>query len=58
MTEVATVVAFFGTLVTAVLSWGAEVISWMIANPLLLVPVFVFFIAGGAIGIVQRAMGR
>ena len=58
MTTIAGTITFFGSLVTATLSWGTEIIAWMMDNPLLLVPIFVFFITGGAIGIVRRAMGH
>ena len=58
MTGVAGVLEFFGDLVTEVIGWGTQIITWFIDQPLLLVPIFIFFIVGGTIGIVRRAMGQ
>ena len=58
MTDFAEVLLFFSAIVGFVIDWGTQVINWFVSNPLLLVPIFLFFIVGGTIGIVHRAMGR
>lgn len=47
-------VTFLGNLVTATITWCGEVVEFIIGQPLILVPMLVFFIAGGAIGLVNR----
>lgn len=55
MTEsAATVITFLGSLVTAVVDWMGSMIDFIISQPLILVPLMVFFIAGGTIGLVNR----
>lgn len=55
MTEsAATVITFLGSLVTATVDWMGSMIDFIISQPLILVPLMVFFIAGGVIGLVNR----
>ena len=55
MTEsAATVINFLGSLVTAVVGWMGSIIDFIVSQPLILVPLMVFFIAGGTIGLVNR----
>lgn len=55
MTEsAATVITFLGSLVTATVEWMGSMIDFIISQPLILVPLMVFFIAGGVIGLVNR----
>lgn len=49
-----TVITFFGTLVTSVISWMGNVVSFIAEQPLILIPMMTFFIAGGVIGLVNR----
>lgn len=49
-----TVITFFGTLITSVISWMGNVVSFIADQPLILVPMMTFFIAGGVIGLVNR----
>ena len=44
--------------ISGVLSMASDVVKWMIANPILLIPLFIFFLTGGAIGIVNRSSNR
>lgn len=50
----ATVITFLGSLVTATVEWMGSMIDFIISQPLILVPLMVFFIAGGVIGLVNR----
>ena len=50
----ATVITFLGSLVTAALDWIGEVVTFIVGQPLILVPMMVFFIVGGTIGLVNR----
>lgn len=55
MTEsAATVITFLGSLVTAAIDWMGSVIDFIVSQPLILVPLMVFFIVGGTIGLVNR----
>lgn len=49
-----TVITFLGSLVTAALEWIGEVVSFIVNQPLILIPMMVFFIVGGTIGLVNR----
>lgn len=50
----ATVITFLGSLVTAAISWIGTVVDYIVSEPLILVPMMVFFIVGGTIGLVNR----
>ena len=50
----ATVLTFLSSLVTAALGWIGDVIEFIISQPLILIPMMVFFIVGGCIGLVNR----
>lgn len=54
MESAATVITFLGSLVTAALEWIGEVVTFIVGQPLILVPMMVFFIVGGTIGLVNR----
>lgn len=54
MTEYSTVLEFLTGLITAALNWCGDVINFIVGQPLILVPMLVFFIAGGTIGLVNR----
>lgn len=47
-------VTFLGSLVTAGISWLTQIVAFIQANALILVPLFVFFICGGSIGLIMR----
>ena len=49
-----TVITFLGSLVTAAISWMGSVVDFIKDQPLILIPLMVFFIVGGAIGLVNR----
>lgn len=54
MEGAATTVTFLGSLVTAAIGWIGQVITFIKDEPLILVPMLVFFIVGGVIGLVNR----
>ena len=49
-------------LLTDLLSWFlsilSQVVAWMIANPFILIPIFIFFLAHGALSTVQKGAGK
>lgn len=57
MTEsAATVITFFGSLVTGAVAWMGSILDFIVSQPLILVPLMVFFIAGGTVGLVNRCI--
>ena len=54
MTEYSTVLEFFTGLISGAINWCGSVIDFIVGQPLILVPMLVFFIAGGTIGLVNR----
>lgn len=50
----ATVITFFSSLITAAIGWIGDVVTFVTEQPLILVPMMVFFLAGGAIGLFLR----
>ena len=50
---------FLGTLgdiVTAVISWLGSMLTFITSNPVILVPMLMFFVVGGVVGILMRIM--
>lgn len=55
MGETATsVITFFGELITAAIGWIGQVLDFVVGEPLILVPMMVFFLGGGTIGLFLR----
>lgn len=54
MTSVENVLAFFGQLVTWITSNGSTIVQFITNNAIILVPMFLFFVIGGTIGLVKR----
>lgn len=54
MADAAEFVTFLGSLVTAAIEWLGEMVTFIQSNALLLVPLFVFFVCGGVIGLIMR----
>ena len=54
MANAAEFVTFLGSLVTASITWLGEMVTFIQGNALLLVPLFVFFVCGGVIGLIMR----
>lgn len=44
------------SLVTAVIGWMGSVVDFIIAEPVILIPMLMFFVTGGAIGLITRLM--
>ena len=53
-TSIADVLSTLGLFVAAVFTWAQDLIDFMISNPILMVPMLLFWAAGGVIGIVGR----
>lgn len=54
MESAATFLTFLGTLVTNLLGWLGNVATFVMEQPLILVPTLVFFIGGGCVAIWNR----
>lgn len=56
MDTVANVLTALGTVVTEVISWLTEMLGFITGNPVILVPLLMFFVVGGVVGILMRIM--
>ena len=56
MDTVANVLTALGTVVTEVISWLSEMLGFITGNPVILVPLLMFFVVGGVVGILMRIM--
>lgn len=56
MSTVETVLTALGTIVTEVISWLTEMLGFITGNPVILVPLLMFFVVGGVVGILMRIM--
>lgn len=52
--NVASFLEFLGSIVTQVISWMTEVLTFITTNPVILVPMLMFFVVGGVIGLITR----
>lgn len=56
MDTVSNVLTALGTVVTEVISWLTEMLGFITGNPIILVPLLMFFVVGGVVGILMRIM--
>ena len=56
MGTVADVLTALGTIVTEVITWLTEMLGFITGNPVILVPMLMFFVVGGVVGILLRIM--
>ncbi len=55
----ATVTGFLtelGNIVTEVIGWLGEMLTFVTGNPVILVPLLMFFVVGGVVGILMRIL--
>ena len=55
----ATVTGFLtelGNIVTEVIGWLGEMLAFVTGNPVILVPLLMFFVVGGVVGILMRIL--
>lgn len=45
-----------GNIVTEVISWLGEMLTFVTDNPVILVPLLMFFVVGGVVGILMRIL--
>ena len=45
-----------GEIVTAVIDWLGDMLAFVVGNPVILVPLLMFFIVGGVVGILMRIL--
>lgn len=45
-----------GNIVTEVISWLGEMLTFVTGNPVILVPLLMFFVVGGVVGILMRIL--
>lgn len=56
---VTTIPDFLSTLteiLTKVIAWMGQMLSFITDNPIILVPMLMFFVAGGVIGLIMRVL--
>lgn len=56
MTTVSGFLTELGNIVTMVISWLGEMLTFVTANPVILVPLLMFFVVGGVVGILMRIL--
>lgn len=56
MDTVANVITTLGEVVTGVIGWMGQVLDFITTNPVILVPMLMFFVTGGVIGLITRLM--
>lgn len=52
--EGATIFTVMGEMVTNAIIWMGDLLEFIIAQPYILVPMLLFFVAGGVIGLLTR----
>lgn len=45
-----------GNIVTEVISWLGKMLTFVTGNPVILVPLLMFFVVGGVVGILMRIL--
>lgn len=55
-TAVGTFLSTLGTIVTQVIAWMGEMLEFVTSNPVILVPLLMFFVVGGVIGLIMRIL--
>lgn len=53
---VSTFLGTLGTIVTQVIAWMGEMLEFVTSNPVILVPLLMFFVVGGVIGLIMRIL--
>ena len=56
MTTVAGFLTTLGDILTSVITWLGQMLTFITANPVILVPMLMFFVTGGVIGLITRVM--
>lgn len=56
MDTVANVLSTLGQMVTSVVDWLGDVLTFITTNPVVIVPALMFFVVGGCIGLIKRVM--
>ena len=55
-TAITTFLGTLGTIVTAVIGFLGDMLDFIVGNPVILVPMLMFFVTGGVIGLITRVM--
>lgn len=56
MTTVSGFLTEIGNIVTEVIGWLGEMLTFVTGNPVILVPLLMFFVVGGVVGILMRIL--
>ncbi len=56
MTTVQTFLETLGSIITEVISWLGEMLTFITTNPVIFVPMLMFFVVGGVVGILMRIL--
>lgn len=50
------ILELFSTIISSCIEWMTEMLSFFTSNPVILIPMLLFFIVGGVIGLVLRVL--
>ena len=54
VSTVSDILSMLKTVLTSVIEWMGSMLNFFTSNPIILVPMLMFFVAGGVIGLVTR----
>lgn len=56
VSTVTQILSVFKEILTAVIEWMGSMLTFITSNPIILVPMLMFFVAGGVIGLIMRVL--
>lgn len=56
MSELATFLENLGTIISSAIGWMGQILDFILAEPVIFVPMLVFFILGGCAAVLLRIM--
>lgn len=56
MATVTSVLSVLESILTSVITWMGSMLTFITSNPIILVPMLMFFVAGGVIGLIMRVL--
>ena len=56
MATVTEILGVFREILTSVIAWMGQMLTFITSNPVILVPLLMFFVVGGVIGLIMRVL--
>ena len=56
VSTVTSILQMLGSILTSVIQWMGSMLEFITDNPIILVPMLMFFVAGGVIGLIMRVL--